>query len=61
MDFWSEKQDRRLPIMTSGMPRKHQKNLNGTKPMLVNMVKAITTRSKTRNTTLVEGAKNSHH
>ena len=42
--------------MTSGTPQKHQKNLNGTKPMLVNMVKAITTRSKTRNTTFVEGA-----
>ena len=38
------------------LPKKHQKNLNGTKPMLINMVKAITTRSRTRNTTLVEGA-----
>ena len=36
------------------LPKKHQKNPNGTKPMLINMVKAITTRSGTRNTTLVE-------
>ena len=32
-----------------------QKNRNGTKPMLINMVKAITTRSRMRNTTLVKG------
>ena len=32
-----------------------QKNPNGTKPVLINMVKAVTTRSRTRNTTLVEG------
>ena len=38
------------------LPQKHQKNPNGTKPMLINMVKAVTTRSRTRNTTLVEGA-----
>ena len=38
------------------LPKKHQKNPNGTKPMLINMVKAVTTRSRTRNTTLVEGA-----
>ena len=37
------------------LPEKHQKNPNGTKPMLINMVKAITTRSRMRNTTLVEG------
>ena len=37
------------------LPKKHQKNPNGTKPMLINMVKAITTGSRTRNTTLVEG------
>ena len=34
---------------------KHQKNPNRTKPMLISMVKAITTRSGTRNTTLVKG------
>ena len=39
------------------LPKKYQKNPNGTKPMLINMVKAVTTRSRTRNTTLVEGAK----
>ena len=39
------------------LPKKHQKNPNGTKPVLINMVKAITTRSRTRNTTLVEGTK----
>ena len=37
------------------LPKKHQNNPNGTKPMLINMVKAITTRSRTRNTTLAEG------
>ena len=37
------------------LPKKLQKNPNGTKPMLINMVKAITTRSGMRNTTLVEG------
>ena len=37
------------------LPEKHQKNPNGTKPMLINMVKAVTTRSGTRNTTLVKG------
>ena len=55
MDFWSKKQSRRLPIMTSGTPRKHQKNPNGTKPMLINMVKAVTTRSGTRKTPTIEG------
>ena len=43
--------------MTSGTPQKHQKNPNGTKPMLINMVKAVTTRSGMRNTTLVERTK----
>ena len=38
-------------------PEKHQKNPNGCKPMLINMVKAITTRSGMRNTTLVKGTK----
>ena len=38
------------------LPEKHQRNPNGTKPKLINMVKAVTTRSRTRNTTLVEGA-----
>ena len=37
------------------LPEKHQKNPNGTKSMLINMVKAVTTRSRTRNTTLAEG------
>ena len=48
MDFWSEKQSRRLPLRPVELPEKHQKNPNGTKPVLINMVKAITTRSGTR-------------
>ena len=32
------------------LPEKHQKNPNGTKPMLINMVRAVTTRSRTRKT-----------
>ena len=36
------------------LSKKHQKNPNGTKPMLINMVKAITTRM--RQTPTVEGA-----
>ena len=36
--------------MTSGTPRKHQKSPSGTKPTLINMVKAVTTRSGTRKT-----------
>ena len=37
------------------IPKKHQKNPNGTKPMLINMVKAITTRSGMRKTPTIEG------
>ena len=36
------------------LPVKHQKNPNGAKTVPINMVKAITTRSRMRNTTLVE-------
>ena len=36
---------------------KHQKNLNGAKTIPINVVKAVTTRSGTRNTTLVERTK----
>ena len=36
------------------LPKKHQKNPNGAKTVPINMVKAVTTRSGTRNTTLVE-------
>ena len=32
------------------LPEKHQKNPSGTKPTLINMVKAVTTRSGTRKT-----------
>ena len=39
------------------LPEKHQKNPNGTKPMLINMVKAVTTRSGMRQTPTVEGTK----
>ena len=37
------------------LPEKHQKNPNGTKPMLINMVKAVTTRSRMRITPTIEG------
>ena len=50
MDFWSQKQSCRLPFMTSGTPQKHQKNPSRTKPTLMNMVKAVTTRSGKRKT-----------
>ena len=36
------------------LPEKHQKNPNGTKPMMINMVKAITTRSGMRKTLTVK-------
>ena len=39
------------------LPEKHQKNPNGVKTISINMVKAITTRSGMRNTTLVKGTK----
>ena len=32
------------------LPKKHQKNPNGTKPTQINMVRAVTTRSRTRKT-----------
>ena len=57
MDFWSKKQSRRLPVMTSGTLRKTQKNPNGTKPTLINMVKAVTTRSGTRKTPTIKETK----
>ena len=37
------------------LPEKHQKNPHGTKPMLINMVKAITTRSGMRKTLTIMG------
>ena len=39
------------------LPKKHQKNPNGTKPMLINMVKAVTTRSGMRKTPTVKETK----
>ena len=36
------------------LPEKHKKNPNGTKPMLINMVKAVTTRSGMRKTPTVK-------
>ena len=36
------------------LPKKHQKNPNGTKPMLINMVKAVTTRSGMRKTPTIK-------
>ena len=35
------------------LPEKHQKNPSGTKPTLINMVKAVTTRSRMRKTPAV--------
>ena len=40
------------------LPKKHQKNPNGAKTVPINMVKAVTTRSRMRNTTLVERNEN---
>ena len=57
MDFWSEKQSCGVPIMTSGTPQKTPKEPNGTKPMLINMVKAVSTRSRMRKTPTIEGTK----
>ena len=37
------------------LPKKHQKNPSGTKPMLINMVKAVTTRSEMRKNTNRQG------
>ena len=39
------------------LPEKHQKNPNGTKPVLINMVKAVTTRSGTRKPPTVKKTK----
>ena len=39
------------------LPEKHQKNLSGTKPTPINMVKAVTTRSGTRKTPTVKETK----
>ena len=36
------------------LPEKHQKNQSGTKPMLINMVKAVTTRSGMRKTPTIK-------
>ena len=36
------------------LPKKHQKNPSGTKPTLINMVKAVTTRSRMRKTSTVK-------
>ena len=36
------------------LPKKHQKNTNGTKPMLINMVKAVTTGSGMRKSPTVK-------
>ena len=39
------------------LPKKHQKNPSGTKPTLINMVKAVTTRSGTEKTLTVKETK----
>ena len=36
------------------LPEKHQKNLSGTKPTLINMIKAVTTRSRMRKTPTIK-------
>ena len=45
--------------MTSGTPRKHQKNQTGTKPTRINMVRAVTTRSRSRQPEIDEETKKS--
>ena len=54
MDFWSQKQSCRLPFVTSRTP---QKDLSRTKPTLINMVKAVATRSGIRKTPTVKETK----
>ena len=50
MDFWSQKQSCRLPFTISGTPRKTPEEPKQNKTHLINMVKAVTTRSGTRKT-----------
>ena len=57
MDFWSKKQGCILPITTSGTSQKTPKEPKWNKPVLINMVRAITTRSGMRKTPTVEGTK----
>ena len=48
MDFWSQKQGCRLPFTTSGTPEKTPKESNRTKSMWINVIRAVTTRSRSR-------------
>ena len=54
MDFWSKKKAADCLLRLVELPEKHQKNPNGTKPVLINMVKAVTTRSGMRKTLTVK-------
>ena len=47
--------------MTCGTPQKHQKNPNGTKPMLINMIKAVPLEAEQETQLLSREPKNSHH
>ena len=55
MDFWSENKAADCLSQLVELPKKHQKNPNGMKHVVINMVKAITTRSGMRNTAPIEG------
>ena len=44
--------------MTSGTPQKHQKNQTGTKSTWINMVRAVTTRSRSRQPEIDKEPKN---
>ena len=57
MDFWSQKQSADCLLRLVELPEKHQKNPSGTKPTLINMVKAVTTRSGMRKTPTVKETK----
>ena len=57
MDFWSQKQSCRLPFATSRTPQETPKEPNRNKATLINMVKAVTTRSGMRKTPIVKETK----
>ena len=48
MDFWSQNKAADCLSRLVELPKKHQKSQTGTKPTWINMVRAVTTRSKTR-------------
>ena len=54
MDFSSENKVADCLSRLVELPKKHKKNPSGTKPTLINMVKAVTTRSGMRKTPTVK-------